>query len=274
MLRRFIPLFVLLFIADLAISQVAYVVPKEADINSEITVYVNVTHPDCNCPNLQNSPGDVYMWTWKPSDPVAGNGQWNASNEDLKMTDEGNGLYSIKFIPSQFYTITDVELFYSEDIHFLAKLKDGGSGGGTDKENKSGDLVAEIDPVPGCEEKICPFPVNFGQDDYFTVKYDNNKEEKASMKSLADGDVYLFARCVANGVVYEVTPFNDVANNPDLQMKAEGNGIFTLTFIPEDFFPIPSGDEITSMIFVVRRKVFNGPDDKTDGTSVIAVGCN
>lgn len=260
--------------APAVLAQAAYVVPKEADVNQEITVYVNVKHPDCNCPNLQDAGAELYMWTWKPSDPVAGNGSWGASNDAMKMTDEGNGLYSIKFIPSQFYTITDVELFYSENIHFLAKKKDGGSGGSTATENKSGDLVAEIDPVPGCVEKLCPFPVNFGQDDYFTLKYDNTKEEKASMQNLTAGDVYVFARCVANGKLYEVTAFADVANNPNLEMKSEGNGVFTLTFIPEDFFPIPPGDEITSMVFVIRRKNFNSPDDKTDGNAVISVGCN
>ncbi len=256
------------------LAQVAYVVPKEADVNEEITVYVNVKHPDCDCPNLQNEPGDIYMWTWMPSDPVAGNGTWAASNDDLIMKNEGNGLYSISFIPSEFYTITDVEAFYSDDIHFLAKLKDGGSGGGTANENKSADLVAAIDPVPGCEEKICPFPINFNQDDYFTIKYDNTKEQKASMQGLTAGDVYLFARCVADGQLYEVTAFENVANNPNLAMVDEGNGLFTLTFIPEEFFPIPQGAEITSMVFVIRRKTFNSPDDKTDGNAVVAVGCN
>ena len=124
-MKRLVILFLLALTSLPALkAQVAYVVPKEADVNQEITVYVNIKHPDCNCPNLQDPVAELYMWTWKPSDPTAGNGTWSASNEAMKFTDEGNGLYSIKFIPSQFYSITDVEQFYSEDIHFLAKKKD------------------------------------------------------------------------------------------------------------------------------------------------------
>lgn len=257
-----------------AFAQTAYIVPKEADVNSEITIYVNLKDPGCDCPNLVDNAGPMYIWTWMPSDPVGGNGTWASSNEDNKMTDEGNNIWSFKMIPAEFYEITDVQKFYQDDIHLLVKLKDGGSGGGTANENKSGDLVASIDPVPGCDDKLCPFPINFGQDDYFTAKYNNNIEEKASMQNLAAGDVYLFARCVAGGQLYEVAAFADVANYPELEMVSEGDGIFTLTFIPEDFFPIPDGAEITSLVFVIRRKNFTGPDDKTDGTIVMKVGCN
>ncbi len=263
-----------LLIGTAAQAQVAYIVPKEADVNQEVTLYVNVKDPGCNCPNLVNATDPIYVWSWKPSDPKVGNGTWNSSNEDLKMTDEGNGLWSFKMIPSQFYNITDVELFYQENIHLLVKLKDGGSGGGTDKENKSGDLVANIDPMPGCVEKMCPFPINFNQDDYFTLRYDNNKEEKTSMKDLQPGDVYVHVRCIANGNLYEVSDFNSVWNNPDLAMRSEGDVIFTLTFIPEEFLPIPQGAQITSLVFVIRRKVFVTPDDKTDGTVTIKCGCN
>lgn len=262
-----------LFTSQLSWAQVAYVVPKEADVNQEITLYVNTANPDCNCPNIANATTDVYLWSWKPSDPRVGNGTWSSSNEDLKMTNDGNGLYSFKMIPSQFYNIVDIEAFYQDNIHLLVKLKDGGSGGGTDKENKSADLVAEIDPVPGCVEKLCPFPVNFNQDDYFTLKYDNNKEEKPAMQNLAPNDVFVFARCLADGRLYEITPFDEVANNPNLQMVSEGNGIFTLTFIPEEFFPIPAGAQISSLIFVIRKRIFATPNDKTDGNAVIRCGC-
>jgi len=264
----------LLFVGNIVSAQTAYVVPKEADINQEVTIYVNLKDPGCDCPNLVDKAGPIYIWSWNPSDPKVGNGDWGASNDALKMTDEGNNLWSFKMIPAEFYEITDVQKFYTEGISMLVKLKDGGSGGGTANENKSADLTVDIDPVPGCDDKLCPFPINFGQDDYFTVTYDNKKEEKVSMQNLQAGDVYLFARCVADGQLYEVSAFADVASNPDLLMTDEGEGKFTLTFNPEDFFPIPPGAEITSLVFVIRRKVFNGPDDKMDGTILLKVGCN
>jgi hypothetical protein len=254
-------------------AQTAYIVPKEADINQEITLYVNLADPGCNCPNLVNTAADVYFWTWKPSDPKVGNGTWNSSNEDLKMTNEGNNLFSIKFKPGEFYNITDIEAFYNDNIHGLVKLKEGGSGGGTDKENKSVDLVAEIDPLPGCVDKFCPFPKSFNQDDYFTLRYNNALEEKETMQDLKAGEAYLFARCLADGVLYEVSSFGNVGSNPNLEMQYEGNGMFTMTFIPEEFFPIPAGAQITQLWFVVRKKDFVNLGDRTDGNAIIKCGC-
>lgn len=255
-----------------SIAQTAYIIPKEADVNQEVKIFVNLNDPGCNCDRLLNTTEDIYIWSWKPSDPKVGNGAWNNSNDALKMTKEGSNLYSITIIPAEFYNITDVEAFYNDNIHLLVKLKDG-SGEGFGKEDKSGDLVAEIDPLPGCVDKLCPFPLNFNQDDYFTIRYNNNIEEKPAMQNLAPNDAWIFVRCIADGVQYEIETFENVVNNPKLQMKYAGNGIFTLTFIPEEFFPIPQGAKITLLTFVVRRTQFNSPDDKTDGTKIVQCGC-
>ena len=268
----FISAILLACISD-SLGQAMYIVPREAGINEEVTLYINAAHPDCNCPNIRGSNDDMFFWTWQPSDPVVGNGQWNKSNEKLKLTREGPDLYSIKFKPAEFYTINDVARFYDENIKGLIKKSDGGSGGSTDLENKSADLTAEIDPAPGCRAKFCPFPRVNQQDDYFTIIYDNVQEENTGMQNLQPGNAFLFARCVADGTLYEVSKFEDVGNNPDLEMLYEGNGKFTLTFVPQDFFPIPQGAVITTMLFVVRKKVFASPGDKTDGVAVISVGC-
>lgn len=273
MMKKYGILAISLFTCSLVLGQAMYVVPREADINEEITLYINAAHPDCNCPNIRGSSDDMFFWSWKPSDPKVGNGQWTASNEQLKLTREGPDLYSIRFKPAEFYTINDVAKFYEENIHGLIKKKDGGSGGSTDVENKSADLVAEIDPAPGCRAKFCGFPRVTQQDDFFTLIYDNVQEENPGMQNLQPGDVYLFPRAVADGKLVELVPFEQVGNTPELEMAYDGNGKFSLTFIPEEFFPIPPGAVITALTFVVRRKVFSSPADKTDGIAVISVGC-
>ncbi len=69
---------------------------------------------------------DIYLWAWS-SDlnftnerDAPNNGTWSNSNEAHKLTNMGNGTYTITFVPTEFYGRTGIG-----SIGFLVKAKDG-----------------------------------------------------------------------------------------------------------------------------------------------------
>ena len=93
---------------------------------------------------------DIYLWAWSSAGGVEqdapNNGTWTNSNEAQKLTNNGNGTYSISFVPSQFYGRTDLET-----IGFLVKAKDGS---GDKKSQDAVYAVGTIDVPPVTEAPI------------------------------------------------------------------------------------------------------------------------
>ena len=83
---------------------------------------------------------DVYLWAWSTASGVEldapNNGVWTNSDEAQKMTNNGNGSYSISFVPKDFYGRTGLE-----SIGFLVKAKNG------DGDKKSQDNVVTIGTI-------------------------------------------------------------------------------------------------------------------------------
>ncbi|WP_224485179.1 alpha-amylase family glycosyl hydrolase [Robertkochia aurantiaca] len=69
---------------------------------------------------------DLYLWAWSFDENdqniqnSPNNGTWESSNEAQKLTDNGDGTFSITFVPSTFYDRSPIGR-----IGFLAKAKDG-----------------------------------------------------------------------------------------------------------------------------------------------------
>jgi hypothetical protein len=250
-------------------AQVAYVLPSPTDANEEITLYIDVNQSTDGTSNnalkailTDNPDEDVYLWSWQPAEPVVGNGSWNESNEELKLTKISDLLYSITFVPTEFYGIDGAQLF-TNGISCLAKLKDGNAFGGEyDGEAKTEDI--SIDIVPRlCDRRICIFPEVRQEDDYLTITYDNNQEEIAGLQNMGDDDcyVYLVAR-ITNFVFYEFVPSAQVTNTPELKLEPIPGqpGMFRTTIIPRDLFSlIPPDQKIKDLVFRILRPGFSYP---------------
>ena len=82
---------------------------------------------------------DIYLWAWSydvndlNSIDSPNNGTWTVSNEAQKLTNNGNGTYSITFIPTTFYNRSGIG-----SIGFLVKAKDGTGG------KKSQDKLVQV----------------------------------------------------------------------------------------------------------------------------------
>ncbi len=270
-------------------AQFAWVDPPVPDVADSITVFVDLAQ-DPNCNKLVGSAGPIYIWTWGPNDPVGGNGNWGVSADDQEMmhrTDLGPDVWSYTMLATDYYG-TDAETIYTDGLKFLAKEKDGGSGGDCSvdgDEYKTSDIEIEIPAPFSLERKIYGFP-DFGEsdtlftqtDDVFTLYYKNYLEEKPTMQNLSE--VWVYARVFgSDGLYHIVTPPSQIANNPDLKMTDEGGGKFSLTIIPEEFYAsaLPAGVTIAKMRFQfvsLVNGVICGSDCQVDGDHFFNFKCD
>lgn len=262
-------------------AQAVWTEPAE-DINPADTlkIYVDLTQTDCDI--LVGNTGPLYIWTWMPSDPVNGNGDWSASNTDNALEDMGNNVWRFTMIPTEFYGKTAQEVF-DGDISFLVKALDGGSGGdcsaASGAENKTEDLMIEIDPPTGGLKKVYSFPetvsddtVAITQKDVFTLVYDNSIEDKVSMQN--PGDLYVYARAFdTDGTEYRPSTLNQVGTNDALRMAQDGD-TYCWMIQPEQLFALPSGKTLNFVQLQIIKQILTNSDDAVDGTFFYYFRCD
>ena len=96
------------------------VTPSAFNEDDEITITV----PNLN-PTSVWGVSDIYLWAWSldsngnNSIDSPTNGDWTNSDETQKLTNNGDGTYSISFTPAIFYNRTSIG-----SIGFLVKAKD------------------------------------------------------------------------------------------------------------------------------------------------------
>jgi len=270
-MRKIFSIIILLTIVSInSFGQAAWIEPNPANVNAEVKIMIDVSQPACECPLLIDADinGDsLYIWTWEPSENATiPNGQWNASSPELKMTSEGNNIWSYTLVPTQFYGV-DASTVYDIGISFLIKKIDGSAT--DDGEPKSADQHVDLDPM-GCVDKVCAFPQYFQEDDYLTIIYNNTLEENAGLQNIAEGDCYWLPTVIAGGVEYQYTTddFSQTiaTDYPELQMPLEGNGKFAETILSDEFFrspglspnPVPDGVKIEMIKVRFRKPTFTG----------------
>ncbi|MDA0912854.1 MAG: hypothetical protein O2818_03255 [Bacteroidetes bacterium] len=249
-------------------AQKAYVLPSPTDANSEITLFIDMNQSEDGIQNnglsaiLDAFPDTtVYLWTWNPSGPAAGNGDWDNSAEHQLMTKVGPKLYSMTFVPTEYYGVDGPQLF-SRGISCLAKLKNGYPVEGFNFEAKSEDIHIDIIPQL-CAARICIFPELREPDDFLTITYDNTKEVLyEGLQGMGDDDCYLYLLGKVDAFTsYEYAPASEVFQFPELKMESIGEGKFRTTIIPEDFFAgiLGEGEALSEIWYYIVREGFDYP---------------
>ncbi|MCH1401470.1 MAG: hypothetical protein L7U78_02970, partial [Schleiferiaceae bacterium] len=205
---------------------------------------------------------DVYLWTWKPGEhpdghPLVngtGSAPWKNSNEALKFTPNADGTFSFKMVPTLWYEV-DAATVYSEDIHFLVKAKDGGGYG--DPDVKTPDQVINIDPPATERNSFYHFPNKVMADDIVALRYENWREDKASMQNLAEDDCYVYAKVIfTDGTFSQIENTFNVGTNPKLKMNYIGDGNFEMLIVPTEHFNLNPMKEVDYLEFIAMRKNF------------------
>lgn len=265
-MKNLILVVILAIAAHTTHAQAIYLLPSPTDANEEVTLFLDISQSADGTQNnalqaiLTDHPDDdVYLWSWSPAEPVVGNGNWDASNEELKLTKVGDMLYSITFVPTEFYGVDGASLF-SNGISCLAKLKNGNEYAGEyDGEAKTEDFNLDVIPKL-CDRRICIFPEIKEATDFVSITYDNTQEELAGLQNMSDDEcyVYLLGK-VDQFTFYPYVPEDQVSMTSELQMKPiDGEpGMFRFIFVPQDFFTmLPEDQELSEIIFRIVRPGF------------------
>ncbi|MCD8092617.1 MAG: hypothetical protein LUF01_07225 [Bacteroides sp.] len=114
---------------------------------------------------------DLYLWSWVPSEPDAGN--WDNSSDFAKLTYVGDNVYAMTMIPEKYYGVPAADMNANDDI-FWGRLK-----------TKTGDAQSDVFQVYSSHaewttftesgEAWKSFPEKFGLKDPFSLLVDINK---------------------------------------------------------------------------------------------------
>jgi hypothetical protein len=203
----------------------------------------------------------VYLWTWDPSGPAAGNGDWDNSASHQELNKVGPKLYSMTFVPTEYYGVDGPQLF-SRGISCLAKLRNGAEVEGFPFEAKSEDMHVDIIPKL-CDARLCVFPELREPDDYITITYDNTKETLyEGLQGMGEDDCYIYLLGKVDAFTsVELSIESEATQNPDLKLQSMGDGRFRTTLIPEDLFaPLLEEDQVLSEVwYYIVREGFSYP---------------
>ena len=244
-------------------SQAAYIQPVPTNVNSITRINVDISKPDCECPNLQDATSDdpLYLWSWLPAEPIVGNGSWDSSNEELRMIQNKNNpnIWFIDVVITDFYGVNE-NTAYASGLSYLVKKKNGLDGGNNDLENKSRDFDITLIPPP-CEDRLCPHPQVMQQDDYFTIFYNISQEVNinfnpdslttSNKEILMNGDISIHIRTnTSMGNTYENSPQNLMFNLLESNFLPSYNAeerYFSYTFIPEEIFDLEPSENMSEI---------------------------
>ncbi len=260
----------------------AWIVPAKPDVTDSVTIFIDVSK-DPTCSSLIGTEEPLYMWAWGPSEPVPGNGDWNASNEAMKFKHVDGSIYSMTVIPTEFYNV-DAATLYDRGLCFLAKQKDGGSGGDCaqgGEEFKTNDAHVVVQLPEDAVRKVFSFPdiieldtVYSRTDDLFTLYYDQTIEEKETMQNV--DNIWIYFRVVGdNGTTYKYTSLSKIGDNPELQMTEYESGKYRLSMIPEEWLSdiLPEGVQISRLRFQFITLPLCGSDCAVDGDYFFSFKC-
>ncbi|WP_192820602.1 DUF4961 domain-containing protein [Rufibacter sp. LB8] len=239
-------------------GQFVYTEPTSFNPNDRVTIWFDANAAACNEGGGLVGASQVYLHSGAQDFSVQPAGQaWGVDWEGGRMINRGNNLWSITFVPSEYYgtsVMSNIKLLF-RDL----------SGDKRAKGDGCADHTLTVNPIgPMPEPKTRVFPSKFTQDDAFTLYYNNKQEDRPSMQNYT-GDLYVYAGAESSTGYLEPVGWGDVGTSTKVKMRNEGNGIYSLTIVPSRFFNVPAGGQINIIKFVVRKGVFNSDDDKIGG---------
>ena len=280
---KYILSIILLVFTNSLFAQAAWVEPTPIDPEEPVTLYVNLNQTEC--PDLASVGVDLFLWTWRPAELDAGkelaNGTWDSSNEALKMTDEGEGVFSFTLTPTEFYEVSG-DIVYEEGFCFLVKAKDGAGGLTSCSEDKTEDLCIEIEAPVLFRPKVYSLPQAVVEDsipvdptEVFSLIYNHNLEQKEGVVDASS--FYVFARAIGtDGNLYQIAQPNQISNTPALKMNDDGRDYHYWTVVPKDLFSdiLPAGVQLSSLTLQIAKEGATSGADLVDGTFDYIFQCN
>jgi hypothetical protein len=106
------------------------------------------------------------------------------------------------------------------------------------------------------------------------LRYENWREEKATMQDLTADDCYVYAKVYyTDGTSVQIENAYNVGTNPKLKMNYVGDGNFVKRIVAREFFNTPASKTIDYCEFIVMKKVFATGADRVDAAVEVQIDC-
>ena len=245
LIRFFTVLFAALGIQQAAAQTSGAVIttqPSSFTGDDQVKIIVDVS----NVPNLAGQ-GPLYVWTWHPNEPAPGNGQWNNSNEERKMVQEGPNRWSWTIVPKDFYGVDAASI---TEIRFLVKAKDASG------DKKTDDIILKVSPLVFIPTDFRSFPRVASADDVVTIYFDQTLATDLKTQRMTP-------------TAAKLTLYNEsgtqIGTEKTISLKKEGDKLHSFMLIPRLFFGV------APTVAVGKMKVeYTGTIPDINGTNVPA----
>ncbi len=182
---------------------------------------------------LEGTTEDVYMWSWYPTEPDAGN--WNNSSDFAKLKHVEGNIWKFEIVPTVYYGVPaeQITAFYG-----LLKNKNGTKVTDAFAPDKGNTIFVPSDATIKGSARIDYFPKDFKANRPFSILVNTNNtwsdcESSPTQGKLANAtNVHIHAGVNNWSVVVENNPTNAVKT----ALKHLGSGIWRIDFIPEEYF--------------------------------------
>ncbi|MEL6534830.1 MAG: hypothetical protein AAFQ98_05430 [Bacteroidota bacterium] len=215
--------------------------------DEEVTIYFDVTGTD-----LDNT-GDLYLWTWSPSDPAMGNGEWTNSPAHMALTQVEGNVWSFTMVPTEFY---GQEAANVTQIFGLLKTQDGSAQ--TDNfEEANGNAIVLYD-ISNLSTVITDFrPLLFSADRPFSIVLNANR-------AFSDGGGETGQLVGQQPAMHSgINTWNnvvDAGSDPKTLATDIGNGFFKIDYIPAEYYGVDPSTSLTEINYLFNN---NGSWDQS-----------
>ncbi|QEC41655.1 hypothetical protein [Pseudobacter ginsenosidimutans] len=199
---------------------------------------------------------DLYIWLWANDnapgytkvDGVTNGGVWGSSKPEAKMTNKGNNIFEFKFLPTSMFGFEPGKLLHWQ---FLVKNQDG-----TAQSGNSPNYVFE--PIVFIPVPFRVFPNKLSPSDVATVYFHQDLATSVAEQRMTPKTVVVSLYDEGGTQIGTAKTWN---------LKAEGNQVWSYSFIPNIAWTIPAGK--TASKFTFR---FDGTGKDVNGNNVNITG--
>jgi hypothetical protein len=203
----------------------------------------------------------VYLWSWFPTEPDAGN--FNNSSDFAALTHVEGNIWRMDMVPTEYYGVEA-----STITAFYGLLKN-------DNGSKVTDAFAP-DQVPPNDIKIYDlsyikgtalidyYPKEFTTDRPLSILINANNTWSGCETSAVQGDLATASNVHMHGGVnfWDIQVQNNAANLEKTLLTDLGDGIYRMDLIPDEYFALPEGYVVSNinMVFADAAWAHTGSD--------------
>lgn len=201
---------------------------------------------------LQGETEGVYMWSWFPSEPDAGN--WSTPSDFAKLIQVEGNIWKLVLVPTEYYGLpaNEIVAFYG-----LLKNKDGSKvtdAFAPDQTPRNDIQIYSLAEIKGTKI-IEHYPVNFVKDRPLSFLFNANNtwsdcETQGIQGKLASApNVHMHS-----GVnFWDIQVQNNAENLSKTELTHLGEGIYRMDIVLEDYFNLPDDYEVNNINIVLAN---------------------